>query len=525
MTLSREELTQRVQPWLEPISAATPSGSSARYEPDYERILVEVGKLEAPTGGAVDWVQVATLGKKLLGSKSKDMLVAAYTGFALFAPKKSLAGLLEGMVLVSELTDRFWDSLFPDGKRQKARANAVGWFVQRVSLSIGDIVPAPAEREVVEALIPAAQRLAEVCRTRLTEGGPAFSPLMEALERLRLHLPPEAQPTPPPAPEAAPSVSSEAAATSAAAPAAAPSPLAASALPARGADATGWLREVGAALCQAAGDVRRVSPADPLGYRLLRTGLWLHLTQAPPRGPDGRCPFPGLPPDVRAQMQALSSNAKWMELLEEAESALIQHRFQLDLHRFSAAALTGLGHTAARAALVVELGAWLRRVPDAAELLASDGSPVADTQTRAWLDLEVRGGGGTAPGSGAGPDPTAEAVREAKSLFATGKGAEALALLQGRVQTADAGRARFRLRLELAKLCAPNQPAVARALYAALARECTAHDLDTWEPALTAECLEGLLSSRASGALSEEDAGYFQRLCRISPSAAARVQT
>ncbi|HEY1904462.1 MAG TPA: type VI secretion system protein TssA [Myxococcaceae bacterium] len=523
MTLTREELTQRIQPWLEPISAATPSGSSARYEPDYERILVEVGKLEAPTGGTVDWLQVATLGKKLLGTKSKDMLLAAYTGFALFAPKKSLSGLLEGMVLVSELTDRFWDSLFPDSKRQKARANAVGWFVQRVSLSIGDLVPAAGDRDVVEALVPAAQRLSDVCRTRLTEGGPAFGPLMEALERLRLQLPPEAPPPPPPAPEPGPSASTGS--TSGSAPTAAAASVAAPAMPTRGADATAWLREVGAALCQAAADVRRAGPADPVSYRLLRTGIWLHLSQPPPRGSNGRCPFAGLPADLRAQLQALATNAKWVELLEEAESALIQHRFQLDLHRFSAAALAGLGHTGARAALVAELGAWLRRVPEAVELSASDGSPVADAQTRAWLDLEVRGGGGTAPGAGSGTDSTAESVGEAKSLFATGKGAEALALLQGRVQTADSGRARFRLRLELAKLCAPNQPAVARALYAALARECTAHDLDTWEPALTAECLEGLLSSRASGALSEEDAGYFQRLCRISPSAAARVQT
>ena len=107
MPLSPEELTQRVQPFLEPISAAAPSGGSARYEPEYERIVAEVGKLEAPTGGTVDWPQVATLGKKLLGSKSKDLLLAAYTGFALFAPKKSLAGLLDGMVLVSELTDRY----------------------------------------------------------------------------------------------------------------------------------------------------------------------------------------------------------------------------------------------------------------------------------------------------------------------------------------------------------------------------------------------------------------------------------
>ncbi len=523
MPLSPQELTQRVQPFLEPISAAAPSGGSARYEPEYERILAEVGKLEAPTGGTVDWLQVATLGKKLLGSKSKDLLLAAYTGFALFAPKKSLAGLLDGMVLVSELTDRYWDSLFPDAKRHKARASAVGWFVQRVSITVGDVVPASAERDVVEALVPAAQRLADVCRARFTEGGPAFGPLMEALERVRLQLPPEAPP-PPPAPEPAAAPSSGSNGVPSPAPATGAPAAATPALPTRGADATGWLREVGAALCQAAADLRRSGPADPTGYRLLRTGLWLHLTQAPPRGPDGRCPFPPLPADQRAQLQALASNGKWTELLEESESVLLQHRFQLDPHRFSATALASLGHTAARSALVSELGAWLRRVPEVAELSASDGSPAADAQTRAWLDLEVRGGGGTAPGSG-GPDPTAEAVGEAKSLFATGKGAEALALLQGRVQTADSGRARFRLRLELAKLCAPNQPAVARALYAALARECTAHDLDTWEPALTAECLEGLLSSRASGALSEEDSGYFQRLCRISPSAAARVQT
>ena len=349
---------------------------------------------------------------------------------------------------------------------------------------------------------------------------------MDALERLRLQLPPEAPKPSPPGPQptsSSPPGSGTTPAPRPITPAPSPAPPA-PALPAAGGDATGWLREVGAALCQAAGDVRRASPADPVGYRVLRTGLWLHLTQAPPRGPDGRCPFPGLPADLRAQLQALATNAKWVELLEEAESALLQHRFQLDLHRFSAAALAGLGHTTARAALVAELGAWLRRVPEAVGLSASDGSPVADAQTRAWLDLEVPAGG-TAPASGAGTDPTAEAVGEAKSLFASGKGAEALALLQGRVQTADSGRARFRLRLELAKLCAPNQPAVARALYAALARECTAHDLDAWEPAITAECLEGLLSSRPGGAWSEEDAGYFQRLCRISPSAAARVQT
>jgi hypothetical protein len=65
---------------------------------------------------------------------------------------------------------------------------------------------------------------------------------------------------------------------------------------------------------------------------------------------------------------------------------------------------------------------------------------------------------------------------------------------------------------------------LARALYSALAKECTVHDLDTWEPAFTTECLEGLLALRPAGGMSEEDGAYFQRLCRISPSVAVRIQ-
>ena len=526
MSLAPEELAKRVQPLLEPIPGAAPAGANARYEPEYEKLLAEVAKLEAPAAGAVDWVQVSTLGKSLLTKKSKDLLVAAYTGFALFAPKKVLGGLLDGTLLVTDLMDRFWDSLFPDGKRMKARVNAVSWFIQRAAIALPDVTPTQADREVLEALVPATQRLAEVCRTRFTEGGPAFGPLLEALERTRSQLPPEPVAAPPPS-EAAQPEASAAPATPDVAAAAPPPSLSSSPLPSvasSGGDGVAYLREVGTALAQAAGDLRRAAPADPLAYRVLRTGIWLHLAQPPPRGPNGRGPFPPLPASLRTQLQTLLANAKWAELLEESESALAQYRFQLDLHRFSATALASLGHAAARDALLGELRTWLGRAPQAIDLQSNDGTPVADAQTRAWLDLEVRTGHGGSPAASAG-DGAMDSVNEAKSLFAAGKGPEAIGLLQTKVQSADSGRSRFRLRLELAKLAAPNQPALARALYSALAKECTLHDLDTWEPALTTECLEGLLSLRPAGGMSEEDGAYFQRLCRISPSAAVRIQT
>ncbi len=528
MALPAEELLKRVQAWLEPVSATAPTGTNARYDPDYEKLLGEVAKLDAPTGGTVDWVQVTKLGGGILQKKSKDLLVAAYTGYAFFGTKRAVGGLLDALVLLSELLDRHWETLFPDVTRTKARANALGWFLQRATIALGGVRVSAADRETVEAMLPTAQRLAELARAKFSGAGPAFGPLLEALDRLKLQLPEEAPPSPPPAAAPEPQAAATSAATPAPASAASPAPEAPPPLPAASADAGAYLGAVGDALTSLAGNLRRANLADPLAYRLLRTGLWLPLAQPPPKGPDGRSAFEAPRPTLRQQLDAMAANAKAAELIEEAESALLQHRFSLDLSRYTARALASLGPTyeTARKALESEVAGWLRRFPEAAELVANDGTPVADGQTRAWLELEVAVGGAGAARAAGVADDTGEAVRDAKSLFAAGKSADGLALLQSRVQTANSGHSRFRLRLELAKLCiAATQPALARALYSALAKECTVHDLDTWEPQLTVECLEGLLSCRPAGALSEEDNGYYQRLCRISPAAAMRIQT
>ena len=112
----------------------------------------------------------------------------------------------------------------------------------------------------------------------------------------------------------------------------------------------------------------------------MRMGLWLHLARPPPAGANGRTSLQPLPDALRTKLETLENNQRWADLLDEAESALGQHRFALGLHRFSAAALTGLGesHAAARAALVQELGAQLRRMPGVEELVAANGKPLTD---------------------------------------------------------------------------------------------------------------------------------------------------
>jgi type VI secretion system protein VasJ len=529
MPLAPEELVKGVQAWLEPVSAEAPTGANARYDVDYEKLLAEIAKIEAPSGGAVDWVQVEKLGGGILQKRSKDLLIAAYTGYAFFGMKRATVGLLNGMVLLTELLDKYWEGLFPDLTRTKARANALGWFLQRTTIALGGIKVSRADRDTVEALFSTGQRLAELARTKFAGGGPAFGPLLEALERLKLQLPPEAPPAPavaaPPAGAAAAVPTPSAPASVAASPAPSPPPPP----PASGEDIGNYLSGVGDALLAAAANLRHTDATDPLAYRLLRTAIWLRVSQLPPTE-NGRSAIPPLAPAVRTQLDTLSANGKFLELVEEAESALEQQRLSLDLNRYAARGLTSLGpaYDAARKAVQGEVAGLLRRVPGLMELLASDGTPFADGQTRAWLDLEVLAGNASGGGKASGGvnDDNADAVREAKALFSNGKSSEGLALLQNKVQSADSGHARFRLRLELAKLCvAANQAALARALYSALAKECTVHDLDTWDPQLSVECLEGLLSFRPTGALSEEDSGYYQRLCRISPAAAMRIQT
>ncbi len=517
MPLTPQDIKERARPWIQPISPEAPAGTPAKLDPAYESILNEVAKLESPAGGSVNWPKIVEAGGELLKKNSKDLLIASYLAYGLYATR-GLSGLVEGTSALAELLESYWPTLFPELTRLKARSNAVGWFVQRTATSLAQPDLPAEDRDLVNGLELAAQRLVEVSREKFGANGPAFGPLTQSLERLKARLPQESA-------SAQSTTSGQAKATSAglsAAPAALTDP----------GNAVDFLRELGNSMVSAAEATRRANPADPLSYRILRTGLWLHIQQLP-AGANGRSPVPPTPGPLRLQLEKMVANAKWDALLEESESALVKHRFNLDLHRFSAQALAGLGpgYQLARQVLLAEVSGWLRRMPSASELLCSDGSPVADAQTRQWLQLEVLTGPEGASSRPAGQaNPGAALLDQARALIAQGKLPDGIEGLEQSIQGLGAGRPRFEARLALAKLCAAaGQTALAKALYIILDQECSDHHLDTWEPALAAQCLEGLLISvraqRPAGPIPLEFAGHYQRLCKLSLAAALRIQS
>ncbi|MFN0062485.1 MAG: type VI secretion system protein TssA [Myxococcaceae bacterium] len=516
MPLSLEESRAFAQPWLAPIRPEAPAGTPAKTLPAYQRIVGEVGKLESPTGGAVNWTTVLQEGGELLQGHSKDLLVASYVSFALHATK-GLKGLLGGIVFLTELIEGFWPALFPESTRMRGRANALEWFVQRASIALVSATPHSDDRDLVDALDTAVTRFIETTRKAFNGTGPALSPLADGIAKLKLALP---SATPPPSVSAPATVSN----TSTIKPA----------LVVDSPDAlTQYARELGTQLATAAATLRSHKNDDPLGYRLLRVGLWMAIGVPPPTDASGRTRVPGPTPAVREKLRLLQTHSKWAELIEEGEAALSQARLWLDVHRFVAEALSqlSLAHQSARAALVEEVVHLLRRLPGLKSLAFQDGTPFADEETLRWLEAQEAPPSADPKASGIRPPPADAAgiegtLESAQRLLASGKAPEAIAALHEASRAGGNGMDRFKARLALAKaLSAQGKIPAAKALYNALDAEMQARGLETWTPRLAAECLLGYLnllkiSRKAPLANDPEWDSAYRRLCQLDLAAA-----
>ncbi len=522
-----ESLLEEAATWLEPIAGGPPAGSDARYEPEYEACRVEVAQLDAPTGGDPDWKSVEDQASTILKTKAKDVLMGSYFAYARYR-HRGLSALPLGLVVLEQTIDRYHEGLFPS--RPRGRGNATAWLLTQLESALGAEPLGPDDRPTVLALDAAYKKLAATLRTRFEDHAPGTSPMSDRIKRMLLAVP-EKKPEPPkPAapPPRAPTTQAPKPAPRPAA-AAAPMPTAAASV-SNAEDVNKFLLETGRSLTKAAGVLRRAELSNAAAYRLIRAGLWLHLHNPPPSDAGGKTQIPPLPENRRDQFNTILANSKWAAAIEETESALMQFRFCLDLNRMTDHALEQLGdaYAPARNALAGEVAALLRRMPELPELSAGDGSPLADPDTKAWLDtLTAAQDGGEGAGSADSSAADRAAMAEVKAGMAN-KPLDAMKLARERIDEAGTPRSRFVRQLTLAEIClTANQPLLARGMFAGLDRDITARNLLEWEPDLAGRCLEGLVRSiraanKAGGKFTGAD-GVFERLCLVDPAAAARL--
>jgi len=456
---------------LNPIEGPNPSGVNLRYEPIYDKIKEARREEDQPPPGmaerdrkVADNPLVIKLTRDVLTNKTKDLQLAAWLTEALLK-QQGFAGLKDGLALCFGLTEKFWDTIYPeleDGDAQ-ARGAPLGFVGTRLEIPLklvpvvekanysfidyqqtrevgyedqaktddakkkraqlikdGKLAPemfdrafeetpkkfyAQAEKDLDQCLETLTQ-LKESCDSKFAEDGPSFGPLRTALEATRhiiLQKKREKEPDPV---EVAPVQPGADAGAGVAGGSAAVGPVRVGVLlsvetSSEPPDRLDAVRKI----AEAAAFLRRREPRSPASYLMLRGLRWGELRAAVDRADPTQ--FEAPPTELRKHLKRLALDKKYEELLEAAESAMALpcSRAWLDLQRIVVEACDALGseYEAIARAIRSELKALISDYPQLLDSTLMDDTPAANVETRAWLNGLTQSG---APLDAAGATPS-----------------------------------------------------------------------------------------------------------------------
>ncbi len=529
-----EKATADTKALWTPFDGNHPSGVDISDTADFLTVKKEVGKIDGVRGERPDWSIVQKLCEHLLATQTKDLRLAAWRCLAMAARQQWL-GLIDGAVVMSEIMNRQWDTMYPHVRRPKTRAAQLEWLVERLpgqfdtkkKATIDDGPAIEAAERVIELID---KQIAEKTGDRRGGLGPLRSIVTEQrryIESLIKTVEEKSQ-----LDEAA---RQRANAEKALAeiprlppPPAAPNPLELS-------------RTASGTLLEAATLLHKQEPENPLSYRLRRIGAWLELGGIPSADAENVTAIAPPPADLRERLSAAHSASFWRQIASDAEELVGTYPLWLDLNRIIAMALDhlGLAYTPAREAVGRETVMLIARLPALTRLRFSDKSAMCDDDTKNWLADEtirwaLRNPSAVAmmPVQRTSGDPDVDqSMVEARKLIASGAVEDGFAIASELATSALDARTRFRARLVFAQIALESgKPAIGRTVLDTLVTDIDRHKLEVWEPALCTSVYSGILAAaefffqrklkrRGRRAVITE-AEVFERLCRLDPAAA-----
>ncbi len=501
MALSATELSALA---VAPIRPDKPEGDPVTYEPEYEIIKGEIAKIDSLTGETPSWGEIETQSIAILKSKSKDLTVASYLLLSLFQ-KDGYKGLQAGLTLYNEMITAFWDTLYPELKRMRGRVGAVTWVNERLSTAISRKGATSSDSEATKASLELFTRLSALVDEKFGQDAPSLGDLRRALEEAGRDATPRQAPAAP-----------AAGASAAGAAVVVDSPDAVFKV----------LRSVGAEVRKVVDYLVKNDPGSPVPYLASRGTAWASIKELP-QNVDGVTQFPAPDGNVARNWENLVAGGQWQPLLQDTEWRILVTPLWFDVNYHVALALENLGHDQARAAMVDQCTAFVRRFPDLLRLQYQNGEPFASDAARGWITAELAAIAGSGGGDGepAPVDPFVEGSREVRSLAARKKLVEAVKLVQQKIEETPGPRDRFRWRLLQASVCMDaGQTALAAVQLNALDREIETHGLEMWEPGLAIEVLQSLYQcekklsqngNRDAREISQRMDRLYERLCRI----------
>jgi type VI secretion system protein ImpA len=394
---------------------------------------------------AADHGRAIRLAQDALATESKDLQLAVWLCDSLLK-HAGIRGMREGLALIRDLLESFWDTLYPtmeDGDTED-RASPLEWLTSKVTIPIkqvplcregydflgyqesrgieseeqaktkdqkaarekalkdGKLAPelfdksfadtpkafyADLEKQMDGAL-EAVSALDKTCLDRFgAHAAPSFGKLQDSLQEVR-HvvrqlLQKKREIEPDPIVETPVAPPPEDPAVIVPERRAAPAPATNGGAAAGIASYAGGDDTITMAAAVAAA-LRRRNPYSPAPYLMLRGLRWGEL-----RGSPDPSLLEAPPGELRQRVKRLAIENKWHELLEAAESAMALpcSRAWLDLQRLVLEACTALGnqYDAIARAIRSEMQALLRDVPQLLTATLDDDTPAANAETQAWL--------------------------------------------------------------------------------------------------------------------------------------------
>ncbi len=462
-----------------PIEGVSPAGHDVRGSPAFDLLAVELSKLSSPVHSAsIDWSKITRLCADLLSTEGKDLMVACYLTGAMFETR-SLAGMADGLQVIADLLETYWDTFYPPLNRMRGRRNAVQWLVDRIQQrATGPAwanLPTP-EPMLVKRLQASLQIIDAVLMDKDSE-----APSVRALLNMVKALPSTA--------EAAPAPTYSAAPASVSAPAEVTSTLVLNS------GETAWqaLSAVCAGLEPIAQWLLNAELADPLPYRLTRLAAWTGLNALPPMV-SGHTPVPGPVSQVMDSLDTLKTRQADENLIYFAEAQLGTFPFWLDLNRVCATALERMGSRfdAARREVCGETARLVARLPGIEQLVFAAGVPFADNETITWLaSLAAPQDTGCEASTPHDCEMIAAALGNSRALAASHDLKGAVDCLQQQLAFNNAPRDDLFLKIRLCELLLAERPGAALEAFAlSLIDIIDRHQLADWEPVLALDGLQ-----------------------------------
>lgn len=502
----------------EPISPDQPTGGDSRFDPLFEELQAEVGKLSSLSGpGSIDWGKVTRLSSEILGEKSKDLLAASYLSVALIYQRK-VEGLSLGLKIYGDLLETFWERLYPT--KARGRMNAVEWWVEKTEVALRQLEGHSIPKEQFDLLYERLGRIETFFNEHLEEPI-SLRPVFDQIDTLA-PSPEKPQEAPPPKEERPPQPLRQ-------------EPEGPTVL-SNPQDAQRALTQAFQKIRESINFLHQQDLSNPLPYRWSRILLWSTIETLPP-ATNGQTKIPPPPGQVRTLLTDLAGRADYENLIKAAESRLSQFIFWIDLNRLVSEGLSHLGekYEKAKDAVTGETAFLLHRLPGLENLSFSDGTPFADPETQKWVkEIAFKGGGveGTYSVTASVPPPTEgdlieREMAEAQALIQKGRFMEAMERLQENFHRSRSQKEKLLWRLGLAQILLRNkQGKFALPHLDQILKEIDFYRLEEYDPELAVKGLKVAytgLASQSDSASKERAFEVLQRIAKLDLAEAIRM--